>query len=86
MRCIARLAAEGVQSMVYYPVPLHLQEVHASLGLTAGSLPHAEAAARRCLSLPMFPELSEKQQTQVARALTLALAELPSSGELRKAS
>ena len=83
---MARLAAEGVQSMVYYPVPLHLQEVHASLGRQAGSLPRAEAAARSCLSLPMFPELNEKQQVQVTRALTLALAEQPSSSTLRMAS
>jgi dTDP-4-amino-4,6-dideoxygalactose transaminase len=83
---MARLTAEGVQSMVYYPVPLHLQEVHASLGLKAGSLPHAEAAARRCLSLPMFPELNEKQQTQIVLAITLALGEQPSTGGLRRAA
>ena len=83
---MTRLAAEGVQSMVYYPVPLHLQEVHASLGLKAGSFPHAEAASRRCLSLPMFPELSEKQQAQVARAAHTALAEQPSTGGLRRAA
>ena len=56
------------------------------MGLKAGSLPRAEAAARRCLSLPMFPELNEKQQTKVVRALALALGELPSAGGLRKAA
>jgi dTDP-4-amino-4,6-dideoxygalactose transaminase len=63
------LAEKGVQTMVYYPVPLHLQEVHASLGYTEGSFPHSEAAAKEVLSLPMFPELSAEQREQVIGAV-----------------
>lgn len=71
----ARLGQEGIGAMVYYPVPLHLQEVHRDLGHGEGSFPHAEAAAKRCLSLPMFPELTAAQQMQVVQALSAATAE-----------
>ncbi|MCC6729744.1 MAG: DegT/DnrJ/EryC1/StrS family aminotransferase [Chthonomonadales bacterium] len=70
----ARLKELGVQTMVYYPVPLHLQEVHAHLGLRRGAFPHAEEAADTCLSLPMFPEMTEAQQDAVVEALGKAVA------------
>jgi dTDP-4-amino-4,6-dideoxygalactose transaminase len=72
-----RLAESGVASAVYYPVPLHLQAVHAALGLAAGMFPQAETAARRCLSLPMFPELTDSQQETVVARLNAALAATP---------
>lgn len=69
-----KLTEAGVGNAIYYPVALHLQRVHASLGWTEGSFPHAERAARCCLSLPMFPELSPDQQQHVAAALRAACA------------
>jgi dTDP-4-amino-4,6-dideoxygalactose transaminase len=66
----------GVGCAVYYPVPLHRQEVNADLGFRAGDLPHAESAAERCLSLPMFPELSAVQQDVVVDHLQRACASL----------
>ncbi len=66
------LAAAKIGHAVYYPVPLHLQEVHADLGFKPGSLPHTEAAAANCLSLPMFPQLEVSQQKQAVEVLQRA--------------
>lgn len=64
----------GVQTMIYYPVPLHLQKVHAALGLREGSLPHSEAAAKRAISIPMYPELSKADQEHVIDAVKSRIA------------
>ena len=56
-----RLADAGIDTRLHYPVPLHLQEVYASLGYKHGDFPVAERLSGRCLSLPMFPELSDSQ-------------------------
>jgi dTDP-4-amino-4,6-dideoxygalactose transaminase len=69
-----RLQANGVMSMIYYPLPMHLQPVYAGLGYAVGQLPQAEAAAQEVLSLPMFPEMSEAQQDQVVVAVKLVMA------------
>lgn len=56
-----RMREWGVSCYCYYPVPLHLQRVHAALGYRHGNLPCAESVSNRCLSLPMFPELTTSQ-------------------------
>ena len=66
----AYLKERGIGTMIYYPVPLHLQELYASLGYQVGSLPASEAASRQVLSLPMYPELREAQLEEVAGAIT----------------
>jgi dTDP-4-amino-4,6-dideoxygalactose transaminase len=63
------LSKRHIQTMVYYPVPLHLQRVHYDLGIRPGAFPHAERAAAEVLSLPMFPELNEQERTEVASAV-----------------
>ncbi|TAE09393.1 MAG: DegT/DnrJ/EryC1/StrS family aminotransferase [Oscillatoriales cyanobacterium] len=69
-----KLQESGIGSMVYYPLPLHLQPVYKSLGYQAGQLPVAEQVCREVLSLPMFPELSRDQQERAIYGLKDCLA------------
>ncbi|MFM7441741.1 MAG: DegT/DnrJ/EryC1/StrS family aminotransferase [Snowella sp.] len=64
-----KLQESGVLSMIYYPIPLHLQVVYQSLGYPLGSFPQTEAIAEQVLSLPMFPGINIEEQKQVAYAL-----------------
>lgn len=70
------LAAQGIQSGIHYPTPLHLLPAFADLGYRAGQFPHSERAANEVLSLPMFPELTDMQGREVARAV-MSLAATP---------
>ncbi|HXW51417.1 MAG TPA: DegT/DnrJ/EryC1/StrS family aminotransferase [Candidatus Acidoferrales bacterium] len=67
-----RLRESGVQTMVYYPVPLHLQNVHRGLASGGMRFPHSEQASLEVLSLPIFPELAEADQDRVLEALVAA--------------
>ncbi len=64
------LAARKIGCAVYYPCPLHLQPLYASLGHRAGDFPHSERAAQEVLSLPMYPELRKEQIARVVEAVT----------------
>lgn len=63
------LEAKGIQTIIYYPLSLHLQEVYESLGYKPGDFPESELAQEQVLSLPMFPELSEGQIEMIARSI-----------------
>jgi len=59
----------GIISMVYYPLPLHLQSVYQSLEYQLGDFPVVEQVCHQVLSLPIFPELSFSEQQQVVYGL-----------------
>jgi dTDP-4-amino-4,6-dideoxygalactose transaminase len=59
------LRERGVGSMIYYPLPLHLQKMYDDLGYAEGSLPVSEDAGREVLSLPMYSELTDEQVQRV---------------------
>jgi dTDP-4-amino-4,6-dideoxygalactose transaminase len=63
------LQAFGVGTALHYPLPLHLQKCFAHLGHRPGDFPVAERAARECLSLPIYPELTDAQIDHVADAI-----------------
>jgi dTDP-4-amino-4,6-dideoxygalactose transaminase len=64
------LAQHGIPSTVYYPVPIHMQPIYASLGYKEGDLPESERAANEVLSLPIYPELTDTQIKSVVSSLT----------------
>ena len=70
------LRAHGVMAQQHYPIPLHLQPAYAHLGMRPGSLPVSERVAARCISLPIFPELTEDQIATVAATLKDALVKV----------
>jgi dTDP-4-amino-4,6-dideoxygalactose transaminase len=63
------LRAQGVQTGIHYPDPVHLLPAHADLGYRAGDFPISERIAAQELSLPMFPELTDAQIEEVAQVV-----------------
>jgi dTDP-4-amino-4,6-dideoxygalactose transaminase len=68
------LKKKGVDTDVYYPLPLHLQECFRELGYSRGQLPVSEKASAECLALPIYPELTTEQQEYVASSVLEAVA------------
>ncbi len=60
-----QLKDKDIGTIVYYPVPLHLQEVYKDLGHKKGDFPNAESACRKVVSLPISPEMTTEEQDYV---------------------
>ena len=65
-----RLSEAGIETAIYYPVPIHRQVIY---DLPAGTCPNAEAAAAEVLSLPMWPGITAEQQERVVAVMCEAL-------------
>lgn len=65
----ARLGQAGVETLIHYPIPCHLQPAFAALGFRAGDFPIAEALAREVLSLPLWPGMPVSDVDAVADAI-----------------
>jgi dTDP-4-amino-4,6-dideoxygalactose transaminase len=70
---LADLNRAGIGAGVHYPVPLHLQPAYRDLGYAPGALPVTEAVAATCLSLPLYPEMTDAQQDRVVDAVRHAV-------------
>ncbi len=66
----AHLAERGIGTAIHYPIPIHLQPAFQYLGYTEGAFPNAEAFARRVLSLPLYPELTDGEVERVVSAVS----------------
>lgn len=73
------LQENGVGAMIYYPIPLHMQKVHAHLGYKMGDLPHTEKNTELVMSLPMFAELTAEEQKEIAEKVKDAIAKSKSA-------
>jgi UDP-2-acetamido-2-deoxy-ribo-hexuluronate aminotransferase len=81
-----QMKSRGIPTAVHYPEALHLQPAFAYLGLCEGDFPLAEAAARRVVSLPMHPYLSESDLVQIAEAVTEYVQKTKATKVLRGAA
>ncbi|GMT46724.1 MAG: glutamine--scyllo-inositol aminotransferase [bacterium] len=63
------LAEKNISTGLHYPIPLHLQKAYKHLGYKEGDFPVCEEIAEEILSLPMYPDLADTQQRQVAEAI-----------------
>jgi dTDP-4-amino-4,6-dideoxygalactose transaminase len=63
------LSDRGIQTGRHYPLPVHLTQAYAHLGYEQGAFPVAEALARECLSLPIFPGMTEEEFDHVVASV-----------------
>lgn len=64
------LTDHGIHSAIHYPIPVHLQKAYRELNQPKNSLPITERTAKRILSLPFFPHITESEQKKVVAAIT----------------
>lgn len=79
------LKEAGIGAAIHYPIPLHLQRAYTALNYNIGDLPVAEAVSNEIISLPMFPQLTTKQQLSVVEE-TMAFASSRKCAEVEEIS
>lgn len=67
------LAKNGIPSVVYYPIPMHLQKAIRFLGYKEGDFPVAEAVSNEILSLPIYPELQDDEVYEISQIILRCL-------------
>ena len=63
------LQSKGISTMIYYPIPIHLLQAMKYLGYKNSSLPETELASQEVLSLPVYPEITEKKIEFICRSI-----------------
>ena len=72
-RVVEEMANGGIETGIHYPRPIHLHGMYEHLGHQEGDFPVSELASRTCLSLPIYPGLTQKKQKLVVESLKRAL-------------
>jgi dTDP-4-amino-4,6-dideoxygalactose transaminase len=67
----AFLKEKGIETLIHYPIPIHLQKAYEELGYQRGDLLMTERCSREVLSLPLFPELKDSEIEEVAGTICL---------------
>ncbi len=70
---VEALKRNSIGTGIYYPLPLHLQQVYSHLSYSEGDLPESERASRETCALPLFPEITDEQINQVVKVVGEAL-------------
>lgn len=78
----AALSREGIQTMIHYPMPPHLQPAYADLGIAKGSCPNAERRSEEILSLPLWPGMTAAQISHVTDTVQLTCSALGKSAKV----
>jgi dTDP-4-amino-4,6-dideoxygalactose transaminase len=78
---MSHMKEHGVDPMVHYPIPIHLQEAYGFLGLGRGTYPESEKMADEIVTLPMYPELTDEQAATVVRVVASYFEGLGDQGQ-----
>ena len=67
------LKEENIETLIHYPIPVHLQPAYLDLGYTAGAFPCSEEVAKQIISLPLYPEMKDSTIKAVSDIIVKSL-------------